>query len=94
MPKRWVLAAAFSAALVPGASAQLNHDAMSCDELWFYRNSIYKNAGYCFKTTRAIRAFGNAGCQFDEMELVPLSSADRREVSAVQQAERRKRCPR
>jgi len=36
-----------------------------CDQLWFGRNSIFKVAGYCFKTPRAIAAFGNAGCLSD-----------------------------
>ena len=48
-----------------------------CSELWFSRNQIYKNAGYCFKTPRGIRAFGNAGCQYDDMREVPLSERDR-----------------
>ncbi|MGI3903104.1 MAG: YARHG domain-containing protein [Janthinobacterium lividum] len=48
-----------------------------CSELWFSRNQIYKGAGYCFKTTRAIAAFGNAGCQYDDMRDVPLSEKDR-----------------
>jgi hypothetical protein len=26
--------------------------AQSCGELWYRRNSIYKQAGYCFKTAR------------------------------------------
>ncbi len=35
-------------------------DAQSCYDLWVQRNSVYKEAGYCFKTPRAIRYFGNA----------------------------------
>lgn len=48
-----------------------------CSEMWFRRNRIYKDAGYCFKTARAIEAFGNAGCQYDEIRDVPLSQRDR-----------------
>ena len=48
-----------------------------CSELWFSRNQVYKSAGYCFKTGRAIAAFGNAGCQYDDMRDVPLSEKDR-----------------
>jgi len=66
----------------------------TCDELWYSRNAIFKEAGYCFKTTRAIRTFGNAGCQFDEQEDVPLSHRQRQEINEIQRAERAMRCPR
>ena len=48
----------------------------ACSEMWFRRNQIYKDAGFCFKTARAIAAFGNAGCQYDEIRDVPLSQRD------------------
>ena len=51
-----------------------------CSELWYRRNQVYKSAGYCFKTARAIAAFGNAGCQYDAMSAVPLSERDRAAV--------------
>ena len=55
-------------------------DALSCQALWVKRNQIYKANGYCFKTTRAINYFGNAGCSFDEMSDVPLSKGERKRV--------------
>lgn len=67
---------------------------MSCDELWSERNAIYKEAGYCFRTRRAINAFGNAGCRYDDMNEVPLSSNARRDVADIQAWERRRGCPR
>src|SRR6478736_4490831 len=36
----------------------------SCDRAWEERNAIYKDAGYCFKTPKAIAAFGNRGCRY------------------------------
>lgn len=48
-----------------------------CSDLWFSRNQIYKDAGLCFKTARAIETFGNAGCQFDDARDLPLSGRDR-----------------
>jgi hypothetical protein len=66
----------------------------TCEQLWYSRNAIFKEAGYCFKTTRAIRTFGNAGCQFDEQEDVPLSNRQRQDVNDIQRAERALRCPR
>ena len=42
--------------LVPAAAK-----ADSCDQLWRARNSIFAEAGHCFKTSRAIAIFGT-GC--------------------------------
>ncbi len=61
--------------------------AESCDGLWYSRNAIYKSAGYCFHTQRGIRAFGNAGCQFDDESAVPLSSQQHRIIADIQQQE-------
>lgn len=68
--------------------------AESCESLWVARNEIYKARGYCFRTARAIGAFGNAGCQYDAIEDVPLSANDRRAVADIQREERRRGCPR
>lgn len=64
----------------------------SCASLWRERNQIYKDAGYCFKTARAIRAFGNAGCQFDSVNDVPLSANQRAIVSDIVEQERMMGC--
>ncbi len=68
--------------------------AQSCEDLWYERNQIYKNAGYCFRTQRGIAAFGNAGCLYDRQEDVPLSAGERRRVSDIVRLERRYGCPR
>jgi len=65
---------------------------MSCSELWHQRNSIFKDAGYCFKTPRAIRAFGNAGCSYDSEYDLPLSQRDREFVNLLKRVERQKGC--
>jgi hypothetical protein len=75
-----------------GSSADLA--SFSCNQLWYQRNRIFKAAGYCFRTQRAIAKFGNAGCSHDSIPDVPLSNRDRQLVNAVQAAERTKRCPR
>lgn len=77
-------------ALFPTASLA----AFPCDELWAERNAVYKDAGYCFKTPRAIRAFGNAGCRYDEIADLPLSARDRAKVAEIVEQERQNRCPR
>lgn len=81
------LAAAMLLSLAPQARAQ---DA--CYDLWLERNSIFKRAGYCFKTARAIRQFGNAGCQFDDDRDLPLSQRDRNRVAYLVQQERAYGC--
>ncbi|TGD98062.1 YARHG domain-containing protein [Methylobacterium nonmethylotrophicum] len=67
--------------------------AQSCDEFWYQRNMIYKEAGYCFKTARAIRNFGNAGCRYDDAADLPLSARDRAEVASIRSMERAMNCP-
>lgn len=68
--------------------------AESCADLWTARNEIYKAQGYCFRSARAIAAFGNAGCQYDDVEDVPLSAHDRRMIADIVRRERALRCPR
>ncbi len=75
--------------LVSAASPVL---AQSCDELWYERNAIYKDAGYCFKTSRAIRAFGNAGCRYDSERDVPLSGGAAAQVERIRRMERAYGC--
>lgn len=76
------------AAMPPAAQAE------TCDDLWYARNEIYKAQGYCFRTRRGIEAFGNAGCQYDNVEDVPLSNGQRRTIAELQREERARRCPR
>lgn len=68
--------------------------AQSCEDLWVARNEIYKAQGYCFRTQRGIDAFGNAGCQYDNAEDLPLSNSQRRVIADIQREERARRCPR
>lgn len=66
--------------------------AASCGDLWYARNSIYKEAGYCFNTPRGVRTFGNAGCQYDDVTDVPLSARQRATVADIQRDERAQGC--
>ena len=57
MPSCWrrnVLAAIAAAVVHLPAPAS----AQSCDQLWHARNSIFAEAGHCFKTPRAVSVFG------------------------------------
>lgn len=75
-----------SGGLMSAASAQ------SCQELWVERNSYYKEAGYCFKTERAISYFGNQGCVYYNEGSVPLSREARARISQITWLERRNGC--
>jgi hypothetical protein len=61
---------------------------MSCSELWYERNAIYAEKGYCFETRRAIREFGPA-CFPPYGE---LSRREQRRVNDIREWERRKGC--
>lgn len=80
--------------LAVGAASPASADPATCAGLWTARNEIYKAQGYCFRTQRAIAAFGNAGCQYDDIQDVPLSANDRRAVADIVRQERALRCPR
>jgi len=71
-----------------GEAAAQSYRRMSCGELWYARNQIYADNGYCFKTDDAIRAFGE-GC-FPPFGR--LSRAEKEEVETIKTWEQRKGC--
>jgi hypothetical protein len=64
----------------------------SCEDLWILRNSIYKDAGYCFTSTRGQSMFDNTGCQHSDQALVPLNDYQRHNVRIIKAAEAAKSC--
>ena len=64
--------------------------AQSCGQLWYQRNAIYADAGYCFKTPRARAEFGE-NCFAPYGRLTPRQQA---RVNAIQQQEDLRGCPR
>ena len=91
MTARFATAALFLVATTAGVAAQ-SYDGWSCRDLWMERNQIYKDAGFCFSTPRAVRTFGNAGCAYDRQGDVPLSNTQRRIIQAIIRAERFNGC--
>ena len=87
---RWLVATCAVAVATGGfvsvASAQ------GCQALWVERNSYYKDAGYCFKTARAISYFGNQGCMYDYEGAVPLSPDVRARIAQITWLERTHGC--
>lgn len=64
----------------------------SCETLWILRNSIFKDAGYCFKSERAAKWFGNEGCTHDDQSAVPLNDYQRHNIEVIEAREAEKGC--
>ena len=79
-------------AATPASAGDIQGDAYSCKELYVMRNDIYKSGGYCFKTAKAIKQFGNAGCQYDSLGDVPLSANQRAVIKDIKKSEARLGC--
>jgi len=81
------LAALICFAAFGEAAAQSYRD-MTCGELWYARNQIYADEGYCFKTDDAIRVFGEACFP----PYGRLTRTEKQEVEDIRKWERRKGC--
>ena len=64
----------------------------SCQRLWILRNSIYDDAGYCFNTARGKKWFVNDGCLYDDVNDVPLSAVQRKNINTLRSVEIAKGC--
>ena len=73
---------------VSAASAQ------DCGALWVERNTYYKQAGYCFRTRRAIQSFGNASCCIHDEARIRFAPHIRRRIDELLQLEWVLGCPR
>lgn len=85
-------AAAIVAATLPATAGDVQGDAYDCQELWVMRNQIYKDAGYCFTSERAITYFGNGGCKYHNQAQVPLSDEQRQTIKMIRQSVGRQGC--
>jgi hypothetical protein len=85
-----------TAAAVLIAAATLGADAaraQDCQSLWVERNSYYKNAGYCFRTQRAIQYFGNGGCYVTDERQLQFPPGVWARILQIRQIERAMGCP-
>jgi hypothetical protein len=64
----------------------------SCETLWILRNSIYDDAGYCFKTERGKAFFINDGCTHTDIQSVPLNDYQRHNVKVLAKMEAKSGC--
>lgn len=71
-----------------GAALAQSYEAMSCDQLWYARNAIYADKGYCFDTDRAKQVFGPRCFP----PYGKLSSSEAAQVDLIRQVERKKGC--
>lgn len=83
-----LLAAAIVWLTATGAALAQSYEAMSCDQLWYARNAIYADKGYCFDTDRAKQVFGPR-CFPPYGE---LSASEQAQVDLIRQVERSKGC--
>jgi hypothetical protein len=101
----WVALVLSAAAIGPGAAACYSFgctgedefayedlEGLKCSQLWQLRNIMYDEAGYCFKTTRAKKAFDNSDCEIDDMEDVELSDIEYANIAVIQELEADKGC--
>jgi hypothetical protein len=83
-PRSSAVVSLIGAALLVPAAAR----GESCDQLWQARNSIFAEAGHCFKTSRAIAVFG-ARCY---PPYGRLTGAQQARVNSIIAEERRLGC--
>lgn len=65
---------------------------MSCENLWYVRNQIYNEHGYCFKTRAAKQAFDNSDCSVRNAARLDLNRKEVTNISRIRQVERQKGC--
>jgi hypothetical protein len=66
---------------------------LNCPALAEVRNSIYAENGYCFRTLKYQRIWGNRDCRYTRSHKVPLSQIERTNVTAIRHTEAKKKCP-
>lgn len=64
----------------------------SCERLWYMRNAIYDDHGYCFRTDRAAEVFDNSDCYVDDAARIDFNAHEQRNIERIRQAERQKGC--
>lgn len=68
--------------------------ALSCENLWWVRNTIFHENGYCFKTAKGRASFDNTGCRTSDTSRLRLNEFERANIARIVEVERRKGCGR
>ena len=65
---------------------------LSCQNLWYVRNSIYNDNGYCFRTKAAKAEFDNSDCVVKDAETLRFNRHERANIDAIVRVEKEKGC--
>jgi hypothetical protein len=84
--KLFAITAIAAVSLVALPSAAM---AASCYDLWYARNEIYAENGYCFSTDLGIRTFGNDDCYTKHPH---FTKKEQRAINAIVAEERYRGC--
>ncbi len=82
----FLMSATTALALTVGMAPAL---AASCYDLWYERNQIYDDNGFCFKTQLGQDTFDNSDCWTSNPQ---LSRSEVKRVAQIKAQERAKRC--
>lgn len=55
-----------------------------CDDLWYERNSIYNDRGYCFNTPEGRATFDNGDCYTEDPD---FTRGEQRRIQQIQRQE-------
>ena len=65
---------------------------LSCQNMWYVRNSIYNDNGYCFKTKAAKAEFDNSDCFVKDAAKLRLNRHEQANVDRIVRVEKEKGC--
>lgn len=65
---------------------------LSCQNLWYVRNSIYNERGYCFRTREAIAQFDNSDCSVTDATQLQFNMHEQANIDRIVTVEREKGC--
>lgn len=65
---------------------------LSCQNLWYVRNSIYDRRGYCFKTQDGKDVFDNSDCTVKNAANIKFNGHEQNNISRIRSIENQKGC--
>lgn len=65
---------------------------LSCQNLWYVRNSIYDRRGYCFKTQDGKEVFDNSDCTVKNAANISFNTHEQNNISRIRTIENQRGC--
>lgn len=65
---------------------------LSCQNLWYVRNSIYDRRGYCFKTDDAKDVFDNSDCWVKNANNIDFNKHEWANITRIRKIEDNRGC--